>query len=80
MLDEPNAYLDGAGEDALVNAIAALKAIGTTVIVIAHRPSLLRHVDQILVLRDGAVEAFGPKEKVMPTVTRPGAAAEPAYA
>ena len=70
VLDEPNASLDAAGEEALINAIAALKKRGATVVVIAHRPSILRHVDKALVLRAGAVEAFGPPSQVLPTVTR----------
>jgi len=70
VLDEPNASLDAAGEEALVNAIATLKERETTVVVIAHRPNILRHVDKVLVLRAGAVEAFGPPSEVLPTVSR----------
>ena len=70
VLDEPNASLDAAGEEALINAIAALKKRGATLVVIAHRPSILRHVDKALVLRAGAVEAFGPPSQVLSTVTR----------
>ena len=71
VLDEPNASLDAAGEEALINAIVTLKQRGTTLVVIAHRPSILRHVDKALVLRAGTVEAFGPPSEVLPTVTRP---------
>lgn len=70
VLDEPNASLDAAGEEALVNAIATLKEREATVVVIAHRPNILRHVDKVLVLRAGAVEAFGPPSEVLPTVSR----------
>ena len=70
MLDEPNASLDAAGEEALVTAIATLKESGATLVVIAHRPSILRQVDKVLVLRAGAVEAFGPPSEVLPTVSR----------
>jgi ATP-binding cassette subfamily C protein/ATP-binding cassette subfamily C protein EexD len=66
VLDEPNASLDQAGEAALIDAIGRLKAQGTTVILVAHRPSLLVHVDQLLVLRDGAGVLFGPREEVLP--------------
>jgi len=70
VLDEPNASLDAAGEEALINAIATLQVSGTTLVVIAHRPSILRHVDKVLSLRAGTVEAFGPPSEVLPMVTR----------
>jgi ABC-type protease/lipase transport system fused ATPase/permease subunit len=66
VLDEPNASLDQAGEAALIDAIGRLKTRGTTVILVAHRPSLLVHVDKLLVLRDGAGVLFGAREEVLP--------------
>jgi len=65
VLDEPNASLDSEGELALIGAIQALKAQKATVVIIAHRPSILQDVDQILVLRNGTVELFGPREEVI---------------
>lgn len=65
VLDEPNSNLDGEGEATLQAALADLKAAGVTVFVVAHRPSVLAGVDRILVLREGALEAFGPKLEVM---------------
>jgi PrtD family type I secretion system ABC transporter len=65
VLDEPNASLDSEGEEALVQAIAHLKAQGTTVIVVAHRPSVLQHADKLLLLRHGMVDAFGDKQDVI---------------
>ncbi len=41
--------------------------------IIAHRPSLLRNVDKMLVLNDGAVASFGPRAEVMARVTRQAA-------
>ncbi|MGH6905489.1 MAG: type I secretion system permease/ATPase [Geminicoccaceae bacterium] len=66
VLDEPNASLDQAGEAALVDAIGRLKALGATVILVAHRPSLLAHVDKLLVLRDGAGVLFGARDEILP--------------
>jgi PrtD family type I secretion system ABC transporter len=71
VLDEPNASLDGAGEAALVDSIGRLKARGTTVILVAHRPRLLAHVDKVLVLHEGAGVLFGPRDQVLPRVTAP---------
>ncbi|OGA68998.1 MAG: hypothetical protein A3G81_08360 [Betaproteobacteria bacterium RIFCSPLOWO2_12_FULL_65_14] len=70
VLDEPNANLDGEGEEALLAAMRELKSAGVTLILIAHRPSLLSSVDKLLLLRDGAVEMFGPCQEVMARVTR----------
>jgi PrtD family type I secretion system ABC transporter len=73
VLDEPNADLDADGEEALLRTLQALKEAGVTLIVIAHRPSMLRGVDKMLVLRDGAVERFGTRAEVMERVTRQAA-------
>jgi ABC-type protease/lipase transport system fused ATPase/permease subunit len=66
VLDEPNGSLDQTGEAALVEAIGRLKARGATVILVAHRPSLLAHVDKLLVLRDGAGVLFGARDEILP--------------
>lgn len=70
VLDEPNASLDAEGEQALNRAIAALKERGACVIVIGHRPSTLAQVDRIVALRDGRVEAFGPRAEVLEALKR----------
>ena len=71
VLDEPNANLDHQGDEALLRALQGLKEAGVTVLIVAHRPSLLRGVDKLLMLREGAVEMFGPREAVMARLTRP---------
>jgi ATP-binding cassette subfamily C protein len=71
ILDEPNANLDGLGEQALLSALAAAKADGTTVLLIAHRPSIIAACDTIMVLKDGQIEQFGPRDEIMKAVTSP---------
>lgn len=71
VLDEPNASLDAEGEAALLESLKAARAEGVTIIVIAHRPSVLAFVDKLLVLKDGAVEMFGDRNEVMARLTRP---------
>ncbi|WP_340117784.1 type I secretion system permease/ATPase [Pelagibius sp. 7325] len=70
VLDEPNANLDSEGEEALRRAVKAMKAQGTTVVLIAHRPAILGSMDKLLVLRDGLIEHFGATPEVLPKVTR----------
>ena len=65
VLDEPNANLDSIGETALMSAMESLRAEGMTIFVIAHRPNILKHVDKILVLKDGMVQEFGYRDEVM---------------
>ncbi|MCC7273059.1 MAG: type I secretion system permease/ATPase [Alphaproteobacteria bacterium] len=73
VLDEPNANLDTEGEAALRTALTHCKEKGVTVIVIAHRPSILSNVDKMLFMRDGQVELFGPPAEVMARLAPPGA-------
>ncbi len=65
LLDEPNSSLDEAGEQALMSTLMALKARKCTSIVITHRTSVLPAADKILLLRDGQVAAFGPRDEVL---------------
>lgn len=69
VLDEPNASLDRVGEQALLDTIDEMRRLGVTIVVIAHRPSMLEHVDKILVLRDGKTEVYGPRDEVMAKLT-----------
>ena len=74
VLDEPNSNLDEEGERALTSAIAGVRRRGGIVVVIAHRPSALAAVDQVLVLSAGQKVRFGPKDDVLRAVIRPLAA------
>lgn len=65
VLDEPNASLDTEGEQALLMAMAYLKRMGATVVVITHKVSLLSNVDKLLVMQDGALAVFGPRDGVL---------------
>lgn len=71
VLDEPNASLDSEGEEALRKAIRALGEQGCTVVFIAHHARVLNVCDLLLVMRDGRVDSFGPREEVMMRLARP---------
>ncbi|SCB50998.1 ATP-binding cassette, subfamily C [Rhizobium multihospitium] len=72
ILDEPNSNLDADGELALSRAILSVKARGGIVVVVAHRPSALAAIDKVLVLTNGQMQAFGPKDEVLRRTTQPG--------
>jgi PrtD family type I secretion system ABC transporter len=65
VLDEPNSNLDGRSELVLLEVIRDMKAAGVTVVIIAHKPSILQDADQLLVLGQGKQLMFGPREEVM---------------
>jgi PrtD family type I secretion system ABC transporter len=71
VLDEPNASLDAEGEEALMKAIEAMKANGATVVIISHKPGIFRAADKLLVMREGRVELFGPRDQVMARLMKP---------
>jgi len=65
LLDEPNSNLAQAGEAALASAIEELKSRGATLLIVGHRPSTLTQSDKIMLLRNGAIQAFGPRPQVL---------------
>ncbi|ALM54806.1 type I secretion system permease/ATPase [Halomonas huangheensis] len=70
VLDEPNSNLDDAGEKALSNAITQLRNEQTTLFVISHRPSVLKQMDLLMVMKEGQVGMFGPREQVLAQYAR----------
>ncbi len=68
VLDEPNSNLDTPGELALARALTRAKQRGTTVIAITQRPALLQSVDKIMIMKDGAVQAIGPRDNIIPMI------------
>jgi PrtD family type I secretion system ABC transporter len=65
VLDEPSASLDSDGENALRTAIDNAKKRGATVLIVAHRISILRDVDRLAVLNEGVIEHQGPRQEVI---------------
>lgn len=71
VLDEPNSNLDAAGEEALLRAIHGLKARGQTVVLITHKVNILAAADKILVMSNGVVEGFGPRDEILARLLGP---------
>jgi len=76
ILDEPNSNLDEVGERALAAAIQQLKATGATVFVITHRTSILAQLDRLLVMSNGAIGMYGPRDQVMAELNKQQASAQ----
>jgi PrtD family type I secretion system ABC transporter len=65
ILDEPNAHLDAEGEKMLQHCLRAAKAAGITVVIVTQRMSIMRFVDNVMILKNGAVEQYGPPSQVL---------------
>lgn len=68
VLDEPNSNLDSLGEAALARAFERAKTRGMTVVAVTQRPALLRSVDKIMMIKDGAVQAIGARDEILPMI------------
>jgi len=69
VLDEPNANLDEAGEDALANALTEMKKRGSTIFLITHRPAVIRVADRIVVMSNGRIDMYGDRASVKQAMT-----------
>ncbi len=78
VLDEPNSNLDEQGELALANAMQRLKQNRVTVILVTHRNSVLSRVDKLLILNDGQLALYGPRDQVIAHLQRNAAGQMPA--
>jgi ABC-type protease/lipase transport system fused ATPase/permease subunit len=69
VLDEPNANLDTAAENRLLQTLSGLKG-RATIVLITHRLNILGLADKVMLLRKGAIEAFGPRDQIISQMTR----------
>jgi ATP-binding cassette, subfamily C, bacterial PrsD len=74
VLDEPNASLDGAGDEALNQAILSVRQRGGVIIVITHRPAALGNMDSVAIMEAGRIKAMGPRDEVLQAVMKRNAA------
>jgi ATP-binding cassette subfamily C protein EexD len=78
VLDEPNSNLDDQGEAALALALQNLKETGATVFIITHRSSVLSQVQKLMVMKEGVLVMFGPRDQVLAELGKASRAAAPA--
>ncbi|MEP3845790.1 MAG: type I secretion system permease/ATPase [Paracoccaceae bacterium] len=70
VLDEPNSNLDNEGTLALNTSIRAMKEMGHSIMIMAHRPAAIQECDTLLMLENGMRAAFGPKEEVLKAMVK----------
>ena len=71
ILDEPNSSLDAEGDQQLIQTLEDLKKQGRTILVVAHRLSVLPIVDRLMVIKDGRLIMFGPRDEVLRQIAPP---------
>ena len=74
VLDEPNSNLDAIAEQTFVNTVQKLRAKGTTVVIVTHKLNILNYCDDVLLLNNGAVQAFGARDQIVNRIPRSTAA------
>jgi ATP-binding cassette subfamily C protein len=75
-LDEPNAHLDNDGEAALIKALKEASARGVCSIIVAHRTGFLSQVNKLMIVAEGRIDAFGPRDAILARIN-PGAGPRP---
>lgn len=71
LLDEPNSNLDHEGDLALQQTLNRLKQTGRTLIIITHRTNILSQMDKILLLAQGEIIHYGPRDQVLAALQQP---------
>ena len=70
IFDEPEAGIDLWSFAMLVDTFDKLRASGEqTVVIISHQERILQLADDIMILQDGGIRAYGPKEEIFPQLS-----------
>jgi ATP-binding cassette, subfamily C, bacterial LapB len=72
IFDEPTSAMDVGGESALIARLEQ-ELKGRTLMLITHRPSLLKLVDRIILLEGGRIVADGPRDMVLAQIAKAAA-------
>ena len=68
VLDEPNSALDADGSEALNTAIREMKSDGRAIVIMTHRPMAISSCDTLLMLSNGKVAKYGPRDEVVRSI------------
>jgi ATP-binding cassette subfamily C protein len=71
ILDEPNSSLDAEGDQQLIHTLEELKKRGRTIMIVAHRLSVLPIVDKLMVIQEGRLAMFGPRDEILRKIAPP---------
>ena len=72
ILDEPTSNLDQRSEHLLIRTLKEqAKRNSSAIVIVTHSPAILAHVDNISLLGAGKIQLTGPREDVLPKITRP---------
>ncbi|MBU3014249.1 type I secretion system permease/ATPase [Poseidonibacter lekithochrous] len=78
VLDEPNSNLDDQGEIALLKTVEELKKTNTTMIIITHRPNILKATNKLAMMNNGKVEKYGNTNEIFASIAQQKAQASAA--
>jgi PrtD family type I secretion system ABC transporter len=70
VLDEPNSALDAEGSEALNAVVNTMKAEGKAVLIMTHRPTAISTCDNLLVVDQGKVAAYGPRDEIIKSMMK----------
>jgi ATP-binding cassette subfamily C protein LapB len=76
LLDEPTAAMDEQLEEHVIRQLQGWIS-GRTLVLVTHRPALLKMVDRIVVMDNGRIVADGPRDEILRRATTPAPAPSP---
>ncbi len=76
LFDEANTAIDGSGDEKLKNFLEGLHG-QSTLIMVTHRPSLVKLADRVFELKDGTVRPKPPRDPKPPPAAKPATTATP---
>ncbi|WEF13115.1 type I secretion system permease/ATPase [Pectobacterium actinidiae] len=70
LLDEPTASMDEQLESHVIHQLSSWLT-GRTLVLVTHRPALLKLVDRVVVMDGGRIVADGPRDQILKAISKP---------